>query len=107
MAPSQRLAIGDRVSVLGVDAFNPDYLKEHHPQSWHRIRFEAKVLGLNNNNGKWVLEFDDGERWQGARKQMVFVSRPAREEEEEEEEDEEEEERPPPKRKERRTVSKR
>ena len=62
MPPTQRLAIGDRVSVLGVDAFNPDYLKEHHPSDWHRIRFEAKVLG-SWSSGKWLLEFDDGERW--------------------------------------------
>ena len=52
MPPTQRLAIGDRVSVLGVDAFNPDYLKEQHPSDWHRIRFEAKVLGLWKGQGQ-------------------------------------------------------
>ena len=81
MPPLRRpLRDGDRVSVLGVDAFNPDYLKEHHPADWHRIRFDATVLGFAEYSKKWRLEFDDGEVWHGVRNKIQFVSRPAEEE---------------------------
>lgn len=70
----RRLVLGDRVSVLGVDAFCIDWLKEHFPSDWHRQRWEGFVNAKSGS--RWKIRFDDNTEAVVARAKIKWISRP-------------------------------
>ena len=75
MAPAIRLKVGDKVSVKGLDAFNIDWLRINYPRNWQNVRFDGVVGALLD--GKWQIDFDDGETQTLTRNKVRYESRPA------------------------------
>jgi len=75
MAPAIRLKVGDKVSVKGLDAFNIDWLRTNYARNWQNVRFDGVVGALVD--GKWQIDFDDGETQTLTRNKVRYESRPA------------------------------